>query len=273
MDYVKQLSAETKSEQNMKDRNFTSLHQQSTPLLICNVWDVASAKAAQELGFQAIGTSSAAIAKMLGYADGQYMPFEELLFMVTRISKCCQLPLTVDIEAGFSEQPKVTASYLKALAQVGVVGVNIEDSLVDKTTGSRTLKAAKQFASYLAKVKKLLSEENVEMFFNVRTDTFLLGVEDMLAETKARSALYKSAGADGLFVPCIVENEAIADIAASTDLPVNVMCMPELAGFSTLATLGVKRISMGNFLHEHIQNSLVSQLANIKHNDSFQSVF
>lgn len=65
---------------------FNELHQQEEPLIICNVWDVASAKVAKKLGFQAIGTSSAAIASLLGYEDGEHMSFDELNYLVKRIT-------------------------------------------------------------------------------------------------------------------------------------------------------------------------------------------
>ena len=132
----------------MKAEEFKSLHQQETPLLICNVWDAASAKTAESIGFSAIGTSSAAIAKMLGYNDGEEIPFEELLYLVKRIAKASSLPLTIDIEAGYSDDPVVTAQHIKSLAGVGVVGINIEDSKVEE---SRCIKDAEQGAKEGAK--------------------------------------------------------------------------------------------------------------------------
>lgn len=84
--------------------NFTERHHQSTPLLIANVWDASSAIAAQHAGYQALGTSSAAIAAMLGYEDGEAMSFDELLYIVTRIKSVSQLPLSVDVESGLVEQ-------------------------------------------------------------------------------------------------------------------------------------------------------------------------
>ena len=86
--------------------NFADLHNPHEPLLIANVWDAASAVAAQEAGYQALGTSSAAIASTLGYEDGQGMPFDELFYMVTRILAVSKLPLSVDMEAGMGIQPK-----------------------------------------------------------------------------------------------------------------------------------------------------------------------
>ncbi|MCJ8299839.1 MAG: isocitrate lyase/phosphoenolpyruvate mutase family protein, partial [Pseudomonadales bacterium] len=186
----------------MKTQQFNVLHQQATPLMICNVWDVASSLTAEKLGFIAIGTSSAAIASMLGYEDGEEIAFEELLFIVKRILSCSKLPLTVDIEAGYSQDPLLTAAYIKTLAEVGVVGINIEDSRV---TDTRKLIDANSFAGYLSAIKGQLVKDKIDIFMNVRTDTFLLGKENALAETQKRARLYEMAGADGLFVPCITQ--------------------------------------------------------------------
>jgi 2-methylisocitrate lyase-like PEP mutase family enzyme len=257
----------------MKTAHFASLHQQKNAFVICNVWDVASAKAAEQGSFSAIGTSSAAIASMLGYADGEYMAFEELLYIVKRIIACCDLPLTVDIEAGFSNNARTTASYIKLLAQAGVVGINIEDSKVNKNNGERVLIDANHFADFIADIKQKLTEEAIKVFINVRTDTFLLGAETALAETHKRAMLYKIAGADGLFVPCIVEEHAIAAVVKNTSLPVNVMCMPDLPSFDTLSDLGVKRISMGNFIFEALQTDFSAKLTHIVEAKSFHPLF
>jgi 2-methylisocitrate lyase-like PEP mutase family enzyme len=257
----------------MNNTPFTVLHQQNTPLLVCNVWDVASAKTAEKLGFSAIGTSSAAIARMLGYADGEHMAFDELLYIVKRIAACCALPLSVDIEAGFSDDPQITAAYIKALAEVGVVGINIEDSRVNKANELRTLLNENSFAGYLSALTTRLKKDNVSLFINVRTDTFLLGVTGAESETKKRAKLYQTAGADGLFVPCIVQTKAIEALVNSTTLPVNVMCMPDLSDFTSLRSLGIKRISMGNFLFDALQNDLEEKLSIIQQEKSFKVLF
>lgn len=246
------------------------MHQQATPLLLCNVWDVASAKTAEKMGFSAIGTSSAAIASMLGYQDGEEMLFEELLFIVKRIAACSKLPLTVDIEAGYSDDPLVTANYIKALTTVGVVGINLEDS---KVNGLRTLFDANTFADYLSKIKQELRQQQIDIFINVRTDTFLLGEENALLATQKRMSLYQNAGANGLFVPCITKVDDIQAVVNAINLPVNVMCMPNLPDFDTLTTLGVKRISMGNFLFDKLQADFEDELKQILEKNSFLSVF
>lgn len=250
---------------------FKKLHQQKTPLLIGNVWDVASAKTAEQLHFQAIGTSSAAIAKMLGYPDGEAMSFEELIYIVKRIALNTELPLSVDLEAGYSRDPIIITQYIKQLADIGVVGINLEDSITDK--GQRTLIDSAVFAKTIASIKKQLVTKQIALFLNIRIDTFLLGGSAGIQETKKRINTYEKAGADGIFLPCIEKEADIKIMVESTPLPMNVMAMPNLPTFEKLTELGVQRISMGNFLFESIQDDLQQKLQAIQQQQSFKPIF
>ncbi len=251
-------------------QEFNTLHQQNTPLLLANVWDVSSAKCAELAGYQAIGTSSAAIAEVLGYKDGEQIPFNELLFMVRRITASTSLPCSVDIEGGYSRDADVIVQHIKQLAQVGVVGINIEDSIVDKT---RVLREAETFARLIANIKKQLQAQQVGVFINVRCDVFLLGLVNAGEEAISRAHRYQNAGADGLFFPCITRDQDIRAVVEATTLPVNVMAMPDLANFSQLTRLGVKRISTGNVAHSYIYQQLSKLLVNIKKKASCQLLF
>jgi 2-methylisocitrate lyase-like PEP mutase family enzyme len=234
--------------------NFTELHHQNKPLLIANVWDAASAITAHQLGYQALGTSSAAIAAMLGYEDGEGMSFDELLYIVTRIRSVSNLPLSVDVEAGFGGTFDEIATHLKRLAQCGVVGINLEDSRVVK--GVRHLDNAAVFAETLKEIRSVLNAENYQLFLNIRTDTYLLSHEQALQETLLRGRLYEAAGADGLFVPCLTSEKDIETLSKALNLPLNIMCMPNLPAFEKLGEIGVNRLSMGNFVHSAIQSKL-----------------
>lgn len=251
--------------------NFRAYHQQDDPLLICNVWDAASAKVAEKLKFKALGTSSAAMAQMLGYADGEDMTFAELKFFVERISATTRLPLSVDVEAGYSRDPQEIGQHLEALALLGVVGVNIEDSVV--VQGQRCLLDAAEFAGTLAEVKQYLQARSIELFLNVRTDTVLLGQPNAIEEAKWRIAQYENAGIDGIFVPCLEKEDDIIAVLASTQLPLNIMCMPHLPDFQILKALGVKRISMGNILFDKMIGQLERSLTSITANGSFAPIF
>lgn len=250
--------------------NFYQLHQQQTPLLIANVWDVVSAKAAMQAGYTALGTSSAAIASSLGFNDGEEMTFSQLLFIVERITATVNLPLSVDIEAGYSEDVDAIIDNIKQLAALGVVGINIEDSHV---ITERRLDCQDAFADKVCAIKHALASDNIEMFINVRTDTFLLGIEDALAHTLSRIEQYQAAGADGIFIPCITLESDIQACVNATVLPINVMCMPQLANFSRLGANGVRRISMGSFLHEKTQRQLSQSFEAILTKQSFSSIF
>ncbi|KDM93126.1 isocitrate lyase/PEP mutase family protein [Photobacterium galatheae] len=251
-------------------QEFKQLHQQTTPFIIGNVWDAASARCAQQAGYQALGTSSAAIASLLGYEDGEQIPFAELVFMVRRIAAVSKLPLSVDIEAGFSRNPEVIALHIQQLAALGVAGINIEDSRVD---ADRTLVPAEEFAAILSAVKAILQHDQTEVFLNVRCDAFLLGLDNACAETVKRAQIYQMAGADGLFVPCLTQAEHIKAVVAASRLPVNVMAMPDLPYFEVLAGLGVKRISSGNFAHDVMHRHLLNQMVEMKQSGSCKSLF
>src|ERR1041385_5287852 len=86
--------------QQARAERFRELHQAPPLLILANAWDVASARLFEEAGFQAIGTTSAGVAASLGYPDGQFVPREELVAAVRRITRLVRVPVTVDIEAG-----------------------------------------------------------------------------------------------------------------------------------------------------------------------------
>lgn len=229
-------------------QTFKQLHQQEEPLILCNVWDAASAKVAEKLDFAALGTSSAAIASSLGYRDGEEMPFEDLLFVVQRIVSTTTLPLTVDIEAGYSRNPEEIAENIKRLMDLGAVGFNIEDSLI--VDGRRQLVDAEAFATLLSELSTILLKEKLVPYINVRTDPFIVGMDEARKESIERIRLYTEAGASGAFVPCVQNEQDIEAIVEQSTVPVNVMAMPGLPSFPTLKNLGVKRISMGNWLFD-----------------------
>lgn len=250
--------------------NFEELHTTTEPLLIGNVWDVTSATLCESAGYKAIGTSSAAIASILGYQDNGTISFQELLMIVKRIKIATALPLSVDIENGYASSSAELIDNIQKLIDVGVSGINIEDSIV---TEKRELIDVEQFARKLHTISNYLSKTDQQLFINARTDTFLLGIKNALDKTKARISRYDMQGANGIFIPGIVAEKDIRSIVDHTVLPINVMCMPDLASFDVLKKSGVKRISMGNFLHQHIYANLEQKLKMILTEASFKPIF
>lgn len=231
---------------------FSQLHQQTEPFLLGNIWDVNSAHIFEAAGYKAIGTSSHALACAFGYEDGENLPFDTILRVVKRVTETVKIPLTVDIEGGYGDTAADIAGHIRQLYEAGVAGINLEDSLAKPT---RRLRQIGEFKKLLTEIVNRLEREHINVFLNVRTDPFLLGLPDALDETVSRINMYESTGIHGIFVPCVTRAGDIETITRGTTLPINVMCMPALPDFNTLSSLNVKRISMGPFLF----NKMVAQ--------------
>lgn len=248
-------------------QQFYRLHYSDTPLLIGNVWDAGSALTFQQAGFKAIATSSAAVANTFGYADGENIPFELLLQTVKHIYKQVSVPLSVDIETGYSNSISGIIGNIDKLYDAGAVGFNLEDSLQGK------LRVANEYAKIIEAVANHLAQRNRPMYINARIDSFLLKQPDALTQTVERARLYEQAGASGIFAIFAYNEDDIAAIVQSTSLPVNVFAMPQLPGFSRLAALGVRRISMGRSVYGRLTTLLQQTLQNIKQHQSFNVLY
>ena len=234
--------------------SFKKLHSNGSLFTLPNAWDAASALVIERLGYPAVATSSSAVAGSLGYQDGENMSFEEYLFVIRRILRSVRIPVTVDLEMGYGNTGEEILANVLTLASLGVAGINLEDSHIDKT--GRHLQGAGVFAEKIAFLKQHLLDQQIDLFLNIRCDTWLLGVKDARAETRTRVTLYTATGADGIFLPCISDEEDIADAVAHTDLPVNVMWVPGLPAQDRLESLGVRRLSMGPYFYNHAYSSL-----------------
>ncbi len=217
---------------------FKALHNSENPLLLANIWDAHSAQLAQKTGYKALGSSSHAIANALGYEDGENISFEQLYFVVKHIMNVAKIPVSVDFEAGYSDDPEQVAQYVKQLTDIGVMGINLEDGIVED--GKRILGNAD---SIVEKIKAIKSVTNI--FINARIDTYTTKHPDSLNESISRANLYKTAGADGVFVPLIELDSDIKSFTSRVDLPLNVFTTPNLPSYESLGELGVKRVSHG----------------------------
>lgn len=219
---------------------FRELHQAGPPLLLPNAWDYTSAAALVDAGFVAIGTTSLGVTAANGLPDGRGLGREETVALARRLAGLPCL-LSVDIEAGFGADPAGVAELAATLADLGVVGVNLEDGRPDGT-----LAEPEEQAEYIAAVKA----RTPELFVNARTDTHW--APDLNADTKAstltRAKRYVDAGADGVFVPGLAEDEAIAEVVNAVAVPVNILFQPPWHRVERLADLGVRRISTGSLL-------------------------
>jgi len=213
---------------------FRSLHAGPDLLILPNAWDAGSARVIETLGARAVATSSAAVCWSHGYADGHHLPVDFLITTVGEITRVISIPLTCDFEGGYADDPATVGENVAKVIDAGAVGINIEDGL-----GSPDLLAAK-----IEAVREAADRCGVALFINARTDVYLKRIAEGAAaveEVLRRAALYKAAGADGLFVPGIVVPEEIILVAADCGLPVNVMAPPGLPPGPQHQPLGPRR--------------------------------
>jgi 2-methylisocitrate lyase-like PEP mutase family enzyme len=217
---------------------FHDLHR-SGLLILPNAWDAGSAALMRSLGARAIATTSAGCAWSLGWPDGDALPTARAVQMCADVVRAAQgLPVSVDFEGGYSDDPAEVAATAKQLVEAGAQGINIEDG-----GGSPEALAAK-----IAAIRAAVGDA---LFINARCDVWLRGVgapETRVAEALRRGAIYQAAGADGLFAPGLVDPDGIAELTAGTALPVNLLAYPGLPGASELERLGVRRLSAGSGL-------------------------
>jgi 2-methylisocitrate lyase-like PEP mutase family enzyme len=256
---------------NMKTfETFLQLHYNETPLLIGNVWDVVSAKAFERNGFRAVATSSAGVAHTWGYEDGEKMPFDLLLKVVERIMRNINIPLSVDMEGGYSRDTSKIIQNIEKLHELGVVGVNIEDSVKGEKL---YMQPVDDFQKIISSISNHLEQKNIKIFLNARTDTFLHKLPSPITETIKRIKAYENAGANGIFVPLISDKDEIREVVEATKLPLNVFSAPTLPGFKELSALGVRRISMGRAVHIVLTRSLEKIIETVTEDQSFKSLY
>ena len=218
---------------------FRSLHVPGRPILLANAWDAGSARLIESCGAAAIATTSAGLAWARGYPDGDALPAAVLAAAVAEIVRVVSLPVSVDAEGGYSDDPGTVGEVIRAIIDAGGIGINIEDG-----SAAPDLLVAK-----IEAIRTVAGAAGVPLFINARTDVYLRGLvpaEAAVEESLARGARYAAAGADGLFVPGVNDPDAIRSIAAGSILPLNVLVVPGLPSVAELAALGVARISVGS---------------------------
>ncbi|MEU8799957.1 isocitrate lyase/phosphoenolpyruvate mutase family protein [Spirillospora sp. NPDC048819] len=217
--------------------NFHELHHGDRPLVLPNAWDFASGAALVKAGFPAVGTTSLGVAAAAGKSDAAGDTREETLALARVLSRL-PVPVTVDIEGGFSARVADVADLVAELASFGIAGINLEDGRSDGT-----LAPLDHQATVIAAVKRAAPQ----VFLNARTDTFWLGDPDR-DETLRRARAFAEAGADGIFVPGIVDDADIRAVLDVADVPLNVLFMPGKTEYSRMDRLGVHRLSTGSLL-------------------------
>jgi 2-methylisocitrate lyase-like PEP mutase family enzyme len=232
--------------QREKAEQFYNLHHSNKLLVLPNIWDCLGAMLLEDLGYQAVATASASIAYSNGCDDGQNILFDDLLMLLKKIVNAVNVPVTADIESGYSENDIQLEKNIKQLIATGIAGINIEDS--DKKAKS-LLSAATQ-CERIKRIKKVSEEMNVPLFVNARTDVYIYKKdfdqpELVLEETIKRGEAYKAAGADCFYPITMQKEDDIRETVTQLQMPVNILLMPGIPELNVLQRIGVARVSLG----------------------------
>lgn len=235
--------------QRTRAETFLAMHSAPELLVLCNTSDVATSRIVVEAGFSAVATSSAGVAWLLGYPDGEVISRDDMLSMVRRIADGVDVPVTADMEGGYGAAPENVAETVRQTMAAGAVGLNIEDAdhaggrsapLLDFDLSVDRIKAGREASA----------AGGIHMVINARTDGFLKGGsgDETFAEAVRRGNAYAGAGADCIFVPGVRDAETIVALCREIDAPVNILAGAPSPPLPQMKELGVARVSIGGLL-------------------------
>src|SRR5512136_263223 len=236
--------------QKEKAELFLKYHHNKEILVLLNSWDIGSSKLIEASGYKAIATTSMGIAASLGYPDCQVIQLSEMIEVITGIVNGVQVPVTVDIEAGYGNNLNEIIDSVKKIIATGIVGINIEDSidlnpvLIDET----------EFCERISAIRALSDSLGFHLVINARTDSFYTSSRsprENLSESIKRGNRYREAGADCIFVQPVWDRETISTLVKEIDSPINILSNPGIGSglppsVSELQDLGVARLSLGS---------------------------
>src|SRR5262245_35820671 len=245
---------------------FQALHHRPGAFVIPNPWDAGSARILASLGFEALATSSGALAATLGLRDGA-ITREHALAHAAQVASATNLPVTADLENGYGDAPESVAETLRLSAEAGVVGGSVEDCTGDGTRRIYDLSHAVERVQAAVAAARALPTPFV---LTARAENFLRGRAD-LADTIRRLQAFEAAGADVLYAPNLPDLESIRLVCSAVTKPVNVivgtpdLCFPVAA----LAEAGVRRISLGPALLQTAITAMVQAAKDVRTHGSF----
>jgi len=217
-----------------------------------NPWDIGSARLLESLGFQALATTSAGFAWSIGKLD-QTVSRDELVAHVASLAHATTLPLNVDSERCYPDDPGGVAETVAQLADAGAAGFSVED-YDPATEGIEAVALAAKRVAVAAEAAHGLPDPLV---LTARAENHIRGVDD-LDDTIVRLIAYRDAGADAVYAPGLSELGQIAAVVEAVGVPVNVLALPDGPTLAQLASAGVRRVSTGGALARSAYGALLT---------------
>jgi 2-methylisocitrate lyase-like PEP mutase family enzyme len=250
--------------QQEKYHQFLALHGQAGGFIMPNAWDGLSALTLKNAGFEALGTSSAALAASMGRLDGRHsVSRQEHLAHAKLLTELTDLPVNGDFEDGYGDTPADVAATVEAAIAAGLAGIGIEDTSGDPD------KPIRDFDDAVARIKAATKVAKGRIVLTGRTDNFIKGRPD-LDDTIKRLQAFAEAGADVLFAPYPPDMDAVRKIvAAVAPKPVNLLVgtMSGTLPWADVQKAGVKRVSLGAAVYGNAMGSLQSAAAALSRGD------
>jgi 2-methylisocitrate lyase-like PEP mutase family enzyme len=258
-----------KTTQSEKATRFRILHDGPDAFVIPNPWDAGSALLLGGLGFQALATSSAASATVLGQRDGS-LTRDQALAHARSIVEATDLPVSADLEKGFGDAPEVVAETIRLAADVGLVGCTIEDATGNPDNPLYDVRLAVERIAAAARAVRALP---FPFILTARAHN-LLYPDARLEDTISRLQAFEQAGADVLFAPGLPDIAAVKAVCSAVTKPVNFMVGIKGKSFSVveLAAAGVRRISLATSLYRAAMTGLLAAASEVKNSGQFTFV-
>lgn len=251
-----------------RSHRFKELHERDETFVLPNPWDVGSAKILAHLGFEALATTSAGYAFSQGRADGTGSArLEDALSHAEEIIAATDLPVSADLENGFSDDPKSIASVIQRAAEIGLSGCTIEDTTGDPASPIYDKTLAVERIAAAAEVLRSLPHP---FMLTARAENYLHGRPDF-DDTLDRLSQYESVGASVVYAPGLPDLEAIRTVCATVKVSVNVLHGPQLSGVTLgdLADAGATRISTGSQLARAAYGAFISASTDLRDHGDF----
>ena len=252
--------------QTEKAERFRALHSGPGAFIIPNPWDPGSARLLAGLGFEALATSSAAAASVLGRRDGR-LARDEALAHARLIVDATDLPVSGDLEKGFGEAPELVAETVRLAAEAGLVGCTIEDSTGNPERPLYDLALAVQRIGAAAEAAHAL---RFPFMLTARAHNFLYP-EPSLDETIRRLQAFERAGADVLFAPGLPDVATVGKVCSAVSKPFNFMVGIKGKSFPVkeLAAVGVRRVSLATSLYRAAMTGFLEAANEVKREGRF----
>jgi 2-methylisocitrate lyase-like PEP mutase family enzyme len=231
---------------------FRALHSGERLFVMPNPWDVGSARLLASCGFEALATTSAGLAWSLGKLD-QSVSRDELVAHVASVAAATPLPLNVDSERCYPNDPGGVAETVALLADAGAAGFSVED--YDPATDAvDDVEVAAERVATAAEAAHRLPDP---LIVTGRAENHIRGVDD-LEDTVARLIAYRDAGADVVYAPGLTDLDQIRAVVEAVGVPLNVLALVRGPSVRELASVGVRRVSTGGALASHAYGALLS---------------